>query len=147
MVSTIKNIFFSPLKTHTAYFLFHYSSWQTCNIPFCSNAPLLICGVLDDGLLSIYDVLLELMRQHTFGKESQKDRKEMNRRNRNTSSEHNPSASKSKRDAHLRSVSIWTTGLFCSKLLLLGCSKKQKKTQYTQIRKLILHYLMTKRLR
>lgn len=51
---------------------------STIKIPFCSNAPLLVCGVLNDGLLSIYDVLLELMRQHTFGKESQKDGKKMN---------------------------------------------------------------------
>lgn len=112
---------------HRAYFLIHYSSWQACNVPFCSNAPLLICGVLDDGLLSIYHVLLELMRQHTFVKESRKDRMEMNHRDQSASSEQNPSASKSKRDAHLRSVSIWTNGLFCSKLLLLGCSKKQEK--------------------
>lgn len=81
------------------------------------------------------------MRQHTFGKKSQKDGKEMNF-GQNASLEQNPSPSKQKQDAHLRSVSIWTTGLFCSKLLLLGCSKKQN-TIHTN-RTLVLHHLIAK---
>lgn len=69
-----------PLNSHClvmhASILYHllckFGHKKSCKTPtegfsFSSlNVPLLVCRVLNNGLLSIYDMLLELMRQHTF---------------------------------------------------------------------------------
>lgn len=114
-----------------------------CNTLFYSKAPLLVCWVLNDGLLSIYDMLLELVRQHTFEKESQRRR------------ENQPCPSKwhlqNKTQALLNITKLLTFDRwafewlsyfvpgFCYLSIL-----RNKQIQYTQIMNSILHNLIAK---